>query len=158
MALIKCKECGKDISDQATTCPNCGAKTDIAIHKKKNIVLTLIAILFIAIILTSIYFVKSNDPLYKYGHKAINLLNDYKNYKIETIDLVEKLEQISDDIRNESNKEQDTLKSSSMSTLSVTLYSDASKISRNYYWFSQNNRTSDTQIDEYIKEIKDILK
>lgn len=25
MALIKCSECGKDISDQATACPNCGA-------------------------------------------------------------------------------------------------------------------------------------
>lgn len=24
MALIKCKECGKEISDQAATCPNCG--------------------------------------------------------------------------------------------------------------------------------------
>jgi hypothetical protein len=26
MALIKCKECGKEISDQAKTCPSCGAK------------------------------------------------------------------------------------------------------------------------------------
>lgn len=26
MALIKCKECGKEISDQANACPNCGAK------------------------------------------------------------------------------------------------------------------------------------
>jgi uncharacterized membrane protein YvbJ len=25
MALIKCVECGKDISDKATSCPNCGA-------------------------------------------------------------------------------------------------------------------------------------
>lgn len=24
MALIKCKECGKEISDKATACPNCG--------------------------------------------------------------------------------------------------------------------------------------
>lgn len=24
MALIKCNECGKEISDQATTCPHCG--------------------------------------------------------------------------------------------------------------------------------------
>ena len=26
MALIKCKECGKEISENATTCPHCGAK------------------------------------------------------------------------------------------------------------------------------------
>lgn len=25
MALIKCRECGRDISDQATACPHCGA-------------------------------------------------------------------------------------------------------------------------------------
>ena len=27
MALIKCKECGKEISDKAKTCPNCGNPT-----------------------------------------------------------------------------------------------------------------------------------
>lgn len=26
MSLIKCKECGKEISDNASNCPNCGAK------------------------------------------------------------------------------------------------------------------------------------
>ncbi|PIS45933.1 MAG: hypothetical protein COT22_02615 [Ignavibacteria bacterium CG08_land_8_20_14_0_20_37_9] len=26
MALINCKECGKEISDGAITCPHCGAK------------------------------------------------------------------------------------------------------------------------------------
>ena len=25
MALIKCKECGKEVSDKAASCPNCGA-------------------------------------------------------------------------------------------------------------------------------------
>jgi hypothetical protein len=32
MALIKCKECGKKISNTAKTCPNCGAK-----NKKKGL-------------------------------------------------------------------------------------------------------------------------
>jgi hypothetical protein len=27
MALIKCRECGHDVSNQAKTCPNCGAAT-----------------------------------------------------------------------------------------------------------------------------------
>lgn len=26
MSLIKCEECGKEISDKASNCPNCGAK------------------------------------------------------------------------------------------------------------------------------------
>lgn len=29
MALIKCIECGKEISDNAETCPNCGFKLDL---------------------------------------------------------------------------------------------------------------------------------
>ena len=30
MSLIKCKECGKEISDQAAACPNCGAPVQVA--------------------------------------------------------------------------------------------------------------------------------
>ena len=29
MALIKCKECGKEMSNKADFCPNCGAKMDL---------------------------------------------------------------------------------------------------------------------------------
>lgn len=40
MALIKCPECGKDISDKATTCPNCGCpifqKTDNITYETDN--------------------------------------------------------------------------------------------------------------------------
>lgn len=25
MALIKCEDCGKEVSDKAASCPNCGA-------------------------------------------------------------------------------------------------------------------------------------
>ncbi len=32
MALIKCRECGKEISDKAESCPNCGYR----IHKKES--------------------------------------------------------------------------------------------------------------------------
>lgn len=44
MALVKCKECGKEISDQATSCPNCGCP--IAKNKNDN---TIIKILFLII-------------------------------------------------------------------------------------------------------------
>jgi hypothetical protein len=30
MALIRCMECGREVSDKATTCPNCGAPVDPA--------------------------------------------------------------------------------------------------------------------------------
>ena len=34
MALIKCKECGKDISDTTDICIHCGAPTSISLNDK----------------------------------------------------------------------------------------------------------------------------
>ena len=39
MALIKCKECGKEISDTLNVCPNCGIeikKANITNNNKNN--------------------------------------------------------------------------------------------------------------------------
>ena len=46
MALIKCSECGKDVSDKASNCPNCGnpanqvnktiVQMDTAPHKRRK--------------------------------------------------------------------------------------------------------------------------
>lgn len=36
MALIKCIECGKEISDKADACPNCGFKLDLDSRVKGN--------------------------------------------------------------------------------------------------------------------------
>lgn len=33
MALIKCPECGKEVSDQADSCPNCGFPIKKQLHK-----------------------------------------------------------------------------------------------------------------------------
>lgn len=52
MALIKCSECGKEISDRASSCPNCGCPIDNVSKKrinKKIIIVFLVAILFICI-------------------------------------------------------------------------------------------------------------
>ena len=32
MSLIKCSECGKEVSDKAKTCPNCGNPIDTKIY------------------------------------------------------------------------------------------------------------------------------
>lgn len=38
MALIKCEECGKDISDRATSCPHCGCpQTSEQVHVEKEV-------------------------------------------------------------------------------------------------------------------------
>lgn len=57
MALIKCPECGKEISDTAKVCPHCGykqKKLDIAKHKKISTSILIIGmLLFVVAILWS---------------------------------------------------------------------------------------------------------
>lgn len=45
MALIKCPECGKEVSDKAKTCPNCGCPIDRFLDKRDFQTYTLIAYL-----------------------------------------------------------------------------------------------------------------
>lgn len=51
MALVPCRECGKEVSDQAESCPYCGIKTPSAKQRKiKLAIRALIAIVVISII------------------------------------------------------------------------------------------------------------
>ena len=47
MALIQCRECGKEVSDQAETCPNCGIKTPSKEKRKKKLIITAVTTVFI---------------------------------------------------------------------------------------------------------------
>ena len=47
MALIKCLECGKQISDRALACPDCGSPTAFSADSKKDIVENVKAIAFL---------------------------------------------------------------------------------------------------------------
>lgn len=47
MALIKCPECGKEISDTTKTCPHCGMRIKKEKNKKKIITLVVIIILIL---------------------------------------------------------------------------------------------------------------
>lgn len=54
--LIQCKDCGNQISKNAATCPNCGAKN------KRTSIVTWLALLFIGIpVLWSVFSGASND-------------------------------------------------------------------------------------------------
>ena len=62
MALIKCVECGKDISDTTEECIHCGAPTSISIkgnpkRYKKFIVFIIVGILILILIIVSVPFV-----------------------------------------------------------------------------------------------------
>ena len=52
MALITCKECGKEISDTAKVCVNCGAKTEKAKLKSKKVKLYTSILIIIVLILS----------------------------------------------------------------------------------------------------------
>lgn len=58
MAMIKCPECGKEISDHAKVCPECG----FAIKKKRGkvILIVAIAIIVLVIVSTAIVFIHRN--------------------------------------------------------------------------------------------------
>ena len=47
MALVPCRECGKEVSDQAEKCPYCGIKTPSAKHRKIKLAITLIVVLLV---------------------------------------------------------------------------------------------------------------
>lgn len=60
MALVKCPECGKEISDTAGKCPKCGYKMkQTKINTKKVII---IISFVIALVLVYLFFTKDNDP------------------------------------------------------------------------------------------------
>ncbi|MDE7323058.1 MAG: zinc ribbon domain-containing protein [Lachnospiraceae bacterium] len=63
MAIIKCNECGKEISDKATSCPNCGCPITPATQKtkKKGSCLAIILIVFGLLIFIGVIVPSSND-------------------------------------------------------------------------------------------------
>lgn len=63
MALIKCRECGKEISDQAKKCLNCGAPTKIKPNLSKPI-LILFSVLIILIVISNIIFKKPHSSVH----------------------------------------------------------------------------------------------
>lgn len=68
MSLIKCTECGKEISDKATTCPNCGCPLSMEekkiitpmitakSQKNKRIVIIIISIIVLIGVIAGIVF------------------------------------------------------------------------------------------------------
>ncbi len=93
MALIKCSECGADISEKASVCPKCGCPLDITkkvisdTKKKRHtkiIILLIIVITIIMILLMGIFLVRyNNNP----GNIAVGLIKkDFgNNIRIDSI-------------------------------------------------------------------------
>ena len=78
MALIKCKECEKEISDEAKVCPHCGK---INKNRKKNIKLILLIIGLIILVEFAKNIFTNNDESTQppsYGNEAYNMTS-YSN-------------------------------------------------------------------------------
>ena len=109
MALIKCPECGKEISDKATNCPSCGCPLENAnsneqsssqdllkkdkVNKKIKLIIPIVCIVAIAIIV-SIVGIKSKQKKEKQKqiyNEAVELLD-----KGKTDEAIEKLDSILD--------------------------------------------------------------
>lgn len=70
MALIKCSECGKEISDKAKKCPHCGFKINDITDKNNNVFYKKINI--ILFILWGMYFLLEMHWQYTYRNDIMN--------------------------------------------------------------------------------------
>lgn len=148
MALIKCEECGKEISEEARSCPNCGAKTDIAKKQKENIITALIIAVLILIIGVFAFANRKDKFFNKYVTETVEILEEYRENEMTSELAVRKLysikceiEERAEKIKDESEKRYDDY---------TTLLINISGISREI----EKNTIDGTGIDEYIKNIK----
>jgi len=101
MALIKCSECGSEISDQANTCPNCGIKIRKDNKKVEKFLIIGIPILIVVFILVAVSIYGANakpngmdKDTYNLGISALAITDDYLDAKISSKDAKSKLEDV----------------------------------------------------------------
>lgn len=107
MALIKCEECGKEISNTAKVCINCGAKTEIAKKTKKKIKKYSIILIGITLIIAIIVLININKPINKYRKEAKLIVNEYLNGNINNNYAYKKMDTLYDKIDREYKKNND---------------------------------------------------
>lgn len=156
MALINCKECGKEISNTCKTCVHCGAKTETSKTNNKKLIRNISILIVFVLLIGFVFIFYNNTSKAKLCNKSINILEKYKRDEIDTLKLIEELKALSDEASTLSKKETKTVNQLNLSTLSTKLYLISNDISNTYYHLNQHNDTSDIQIDKYIKEIKEL--
>lgn len=74
MALMNCPECGKEISDTAKKCPNCGFKLSKGINKMLLVILIVAGCLLILAVVLVISILRANNKKVRTGYKegAVN--------------------------------------------------------------------------------------
>lgn len=79
MALVKCPECGKEISDTIKKCPNCGYKNKKKLNKKKFVIICIISLVLLIGGCLSIITIKNNNT-----KQQEKLVQEYDSLIVET--------------------------------------------------------------------------
>ncbi|MEL7655387.1 MAG: zinc ribbon domain-containing protein [Bacillota bacterium] len=92
MALIRCPECNKEVSDQASSCPNCGysikarmkktkmlSPSEIAKRRRRNAWIILSCLLAVAAIITAIAVSNTKSHVDESNDAMRNAVDDYLN-------------------------------------------------------------------------------
>ena len=103
----------------------------------------IIIVIFLAIVFTYITL-QENSNFNNYKRQSIDILNDYKKGELTKEEAKEKIEAVDDKIDIDYKKENTT----NLLFLSIKL--------TNIEWNLVEGELSDTEVDNYIKEIKDI--
>ncbi len=125
MALIKCKECGKQVSDKAKTCPHCGAK----LHKSHIIGKAILVLLFIAYLVYLYYGLRRHE----FGIDNAFFYNPL-NYQTEKRQFIE------DEVKDWLNGRKD-IQESHVCCLSVDLVKEASGMYSGVAEFDNGEKT-----------------
>ena len=82
MALIKCPECGKEISDTVKKCPNCGYKNKKKLNRKKIVIICIISLVLLIGGCVSIITIKNNNT--KQQEQQEKLVQEYDSLIVKT--------------------------------------------------------------------------
>jgi predicted nucleic acid-binding Zn ribbon protein len=147
MALVKCPECGKEISSQASSCPNCGykKKQEIKFNKSKII----IPIIFLLVIVGVVLVVKHiNSSMPNELSLALETSKDEVHNKIGT-DFVLDQDKYGNDV------EVYNLKWCGYTgKLSIAYSSDNSTV-LNWKWEVDTSEMSNQEVENAMLKIKD---
>ena len=83
MALIRCKECGHEVSDKATVCPKCGNKITIVEKKKNSTTKILIAVVLLALLVCGAFFFLNKEDE---ANAAKGMVNETVSSEAESFD------------------------------------------------------------------------
>lgn len=83
MALIKCPECNREISDTAKTCPHCGFKPNAEKNRRRNKIFlwsVILVLLALGVIVLSVYISNEREEVRKAIIENNNFLEGTSNH------------------------------------------------------------------------------